>query len=75
MPQFARKMTTTFRWWNEEEGEIPVEHKIQLEDEAEGHINWMRGQGLTSGELISIIDDIDYRGHWEFTYVSDKENS
>lgn len=73
MAQFERKMQTTYRWWNDEAEEIPTDHQLQLEDHAEGHIREMRKKGLTSGELLSTLNDIDYRGHWEFTYVSDKE--
>ncbi len=74
MAQFERKMQITYRWWNDEAEEIPSDHQIHLEDEAEDRINNMRKEGYTSGELNSTIGDTDYRGHWEFTYVSDKEH-
>ena len=62
-------MQITYRWWNDDCEEISTNHKHRLDDEALEHITQMRTEGFTSGELVLNIDDIDYRGHWEFSYV------
>lgn len=68
--ELSRKIEITFNWWNNEIKELTDYDIIeQLEAEAETRVREMRNEGYTSGELCAVIDDIEYRGFWEYNYV------
>jgi hypothetical protein len=67
MAQIEIQETITFRWWDNEAEEIPIEHRNQLENSAKEQIAEMKGNGYTSGQLNDLIDSVDYVGWWEMT--------
>lgn len=72
MNQIERKVTITYRWWNE--NEVKPEHVEALQESAWIRIIEMATQGYTAGELndnVRTKDDpeegVDYTGWWEMT--------
>lgn len=61
------KYKLCFEWWNHDTSieKIPEEHKEELILAAMERTHDMRKEGFVSGELLTSIDDIDYRGWWE----------
>lgn len=71
MKELKKKITITYRWWNDEKA-IKPEHVEALEETAMERIQEQMRQGCTSGQLcdnIHMADDpvegIDYSGWWE----------
>jgi hypothetical protein len=62
--QIKREMKMNYRWWNEE-GEIKEEHISQLETLAIQHIQTQISEGILTGELNTIIEEIEYNGWWK----------
>ena len=77
----AAQQVITFRWWPSgnsatETGEIPEEHKTELEEAALRRIVEMRAETYICGELlcdievpVDHVDPVSYRGWWEFKEV------
>jgi hypothetical protein len=72
MSQIERKVTITYRWWNE--NEVKPNHVEALEESAWTRIIEMANQGYTSGELNDNIhmdndpeDGVEYSGWWEMS--------
>ena len=72
--QIERKISITYRWWNNSIDKIDAEHIKALEESAQDRISYMMVNGFVSGELhdnISVNNDtedgIEYSGYWEIT--------
>jgi hypothetical protein len=74
MEQLERKITITFRWWNDETEEINPRHAEALEESAINYIfSKYQSDRITSGELsdnlcMSNADPdcgVDYQGWYE----------
>jgi hypothetical protein len=67
MKEFNKTVTTQYSWWNPL-GDMNPEHRDELTNAAEHHIESMTGQGFTSGEFNHCIDDeaglTEYLGWW-----------
>lgn len=70
MKEFSGKQIITFRWWREDLQSIDESETSWLRSIAYAHINDMRIEGFTSGELKTELDDIAYRGVFEIHYPS-----
>lgn len=55
-----------FEWWRGDGADVPEEHKPELIAEALRRASSMINDGYISGELHCEIEDVNYRGHWEF---------
>lgn len=69
--EFSRKIEIKFNWWCEDDNIKDVDFETQdlLEGHAEERIIEMRKEGYTSGKLLQEINNISYRGWWEYNYV------
>lgn len=69
--QFSRKIVINFNWWCDDENmeEIDFETNDLLEGHAEDIIFKMKQEGYMSGELLTYIDGIQYRGWYDINYV------
>jgi hypothetical protein len=71
--QLERKVTITYRWWNEKG--IKDDHVKLLEEAAWARVVEMAKEGYTSGELHENVrttdddseDGVEYSGWWELT--------
>lgn len=79
--QIERKVTITYRWWNEDG--VKPEHVEALEESAWARIVEMAHEGYTSGELNDTVrmtdddpeDGVEYTGWWELkTANTDEED-
>ena len=71
MKEFISKTTITYTWFRGDSDDMDSNHLEQLTDEAEHQIKRYQSDGYTSGELICEIDDIDYRGWFELTSMTE----
>ncbi len=70
-----RRIIVNYRWSHKGHSEIPSEHISQLEEDAETRISEMMAQGYLSGELNTVVQNIDgtdtgereYNGWWSVT--------
>jgi len=77
--QMERKVTITYRWWNE--GGVKPEHVEALEESAWTRITEMAAEGYTSGDLHDNIrktdddpeDGVEYTGWWEMDTANTDE--
>lgn len=67
--EFSNTIEIKFKWWCDEIEEIDFEVKDKLEGHAEERIIEMRKEGYTSGELHCEINNVQYRGWWEYSYI------
>ena len=67
--QIEIKQNIVYRWWTDEpDHKITYEQQDYLEFQADQTILEMRKSGYTSGEMEAVVDDILFRGWWEFNY-------
>lgn len=58
--------TINFEWWNSADNSEPNDgHKDELSDHALKRAASQIDEGFTSGELLTDIEDVSYRGSWE----------
>jgi uncharacterized protein YoaH (UPF0181 family) len=65
----------TYRWWQDDNDIIKIDHQEQLNDHAINHIYEMINKGFSSGNLIAILDvdepsETQYDGYWELKTIN-----
>ena len=78
MAQIERKITITYRWWNNDLDEIDSKHQEALEESAQERIQEQMNEGNTGGSLSDTVrmydsdgaDGIEYEGWCEMTTVN-----
>ncbi len=67
--EYKCDLHVSFSWWREDGGEVKADHSADLQTAAWDHINAMKCDGYTSGQLQeNLFDprygDINYHGSW-----------
>lgn len=67
--KLSRKIEIKYNWWTDEEDDATLEIISTLKEHAKERITKMTDEGYTSGELLTDIDNVSYRGWFEINYV------
>ena len=64
MKQLEAEITITYKWWNDD-GDVPSSVAEELNERATNHIHEVAVNScICSGELLTEINGVDYRGWW-----------
>lgn len=67
MKLYSKITQVSFKWWRNDGKDVPIGDIEHLEEYANVHIQEMREQGYTSGQLTLEVglDEVQYSGWWD----------